>query len=192
MQGRKLVRNLLRKCIICIKIEGKSYAYPPSPPLTALRLRDTHPFDTTGVENFRPLFMKKVFCEKNDDKMYKAWVTIYTCASTRAILLDLVSRPNSTSFINSFRRMIARRGCPNNIIGDNEKNCISDETQSFATNLGINWDLNLTLNITLRAPWHGGSFERLVRCTKTLLKKDLKNYRLSYDEMQAVFCSNSR
>ena len=35
-QGRKLVRNLLRKCIICKKIEGKSYAYPPSPPLTAL------------------------------------------------------------------------------------------------------------------------------------------------------------
>ena len=83
--------------------------------------------------------------------------------------------------------MIARRGCPNNIIDDNEKNCISDETQSFATNLGINWDLNLPL-----APWHGGSFERLVRCTRTLLKKDLQNYRLSYDEMQAVFCLNSR
>ena len=80
----------------------------------------------------------KAFCEKNDDKMYKAWVTLYTCSSTRAILLDLVSRPNSTSFINSFCRMIARRGCPNNIIGDNGKNCVSDETQSFATNLGIN------------------------------------------------------
>ena len=60
-----------------------------------------------------------------------------------------------------------------------EKNFISDETQSFATSLGSNWDLNLPL-----APWHGGLFERLVRSTKTLLKKDLQNYRLSYDEMQ--------
>ena len=83
--------------------------------------------------------------------------------------------------------MIARRGCPNNIIDDNGKNCISDETQSFDTNLEINWDLNLPL-----APWYGESFKRLVRCTKTLLKKDLQNYRLSYDEMQAVFCLNSR
>ena len=114
---------------------------------------------------------------KNDDKMYKAWVTLYTCASTGAILLDLVPRPNS--FINSFRR-IARGGCPNNIISDNGK------TQSFATNLGINWDLNLPL-----APWRGGFIECLVRSTKTLLKKDLKNFRLSYDEMQ-LFCLKSK
>ena len=66
-------------------------------------------------------FVKDVFCEKNDDKMYKAWVTLYMCASTRAFLLDLVPQPNPTSFINSFRRMIARRGCPNNIISDNGK-----------------------------------------------------------------------
>ena len=161
VQGRKLVCNLLRKCVICKKIEGKSYTHPPSPPLTALRLNDTHPFDTTGVDNFGHLFVKEVFCEKNDDKMYKAWVTLYTCASTRAILLGLVPRPNSTSFINSFRRMIARRGCPNNIISDNGKNFISDETQSFATNLGINWDLNLSL-----APWHGGSLNALSEALK--------------------------
>ena len=127
VQGRKLVRNLLRKWIICKKIEGKSYPSPPSPPLTALRLKDTHPFDTTGVDNFGPLFVKEVFCEKNDNKMYKAWVTHYTCAWTRAILLDLVPRPDSTSFINSFCRMIARRRCPNNVISDNGKNFLSDE-----------------------------------------------------------------
>ena len=127
VQGRKLVRNLLRKWIICKKIEGKSYPSPPSPPLTALRLKDTHPFDTTGVDNFGPLFVKEVFCEKNDAKMCKAWVTHYTCAWTRAILLDLVPRPDSTSFINSFCRMIARRRCPNNIISDNGKNFNYDE-----------------------------------------------------------------
>ena len=101
-----------------------SCARTPSPPLTALRLKDTRPFNTTGVDNFGPLFVKEVFCEKNDDKMYKAWVTLYMCASTRAFLLDLVPQPNSTYsrvFVNSFRRMIARRGCPNNIISDNGK-----------------------------------------------------------------------
>ena len=70
VQRRKLVRNLLRKCIICKKIEEKSYAYPPSPSLTALQLKNTHLFDTTGVDNFGHLFGKEDFCEKNDDKMY--------------------------------------------------------------------------------------------------------------------------
>ena len=64
IQGRKLVRNLLRKYIICKKIEGKPYTYPPSPPLTALQLKDAHPFDTTGVDNFGPLFVKDVFVRK--------------------------------------------------------------------------------------------------------------------------------
>ena len=53
--------------------------------------------------------------------MYKAWVTLYACASTRVILVDLVPRPNSTLLIKSFRRMIVRSGCPNNIISDNGK-----------------------------------------------------------------------
>ena len=65
--------------------------------------------------------------------------------------------------------MIARRGCPNNKISDNGKNFISDETQAFATNLEINWDLNLPV-----APWQGGLFELIFRSTKTLLKKDLQ------------------
>ena len=77
--------------------------------------------------------------------------------------------------------MIARRGCTNNMISDNGKNVISDKAQSFSTKLGINWDLNLSL-----VSWHGGFFERLVRSTETLLKKDLQNYRLSYDKMQTV------
>ena len=86
------------KTLVCLSdITGNSYAYLPSWPLTVLQLKDTHPFDTTGVDNFRPLFVKKVFCEKNYDKMSKTWVTLYMCASTRVILLDLVLQPNSTS-----------------------------------------------------------------------------------------------
>ena len=74
--------------------------------------------------------------------------------------------------------MIARKGCPNTIISDIGKNFISDEIKSFATNLEINWDFDLTL-----APWPGGFLERLARNTKTLLRNDLQNYKLSYDEM---------
>ena len=36
------------------------------------------------------------------------------------------------------------------------------------------------------APWHGGFFERLVRSVKELLRKELKCYRLSNEELQTV------
>ena len=67
--------------------------------------------------------------------MYKAWVTLYTYVSTKAILLDLVPRPNSNFFIKSFLRMVERSGFQNNMIYDNGKKKFSDKTQLFATNL---------------------------------------------------------
>ena len=178
-KGRSFVRTTLRKCTRCRFFNSKPYRYPAAPPLTKLRLQDNHPFSTTGVDNFGPLYVKEVFPNRN--RLYKAWVALYTCASSRAILLDLVPDIGSTSFIRSFRRMIARRGCPNNVISDNGSNFISTETQTFVTSLGVDWDLNIPL-----APWHGGFFERMVKSAKELLRKELLNNRLTFEEMQTV------
>ena len=48
----------------------------------------------------------------------------------------------------SIKRFISRRGCPNNIINNNDKNFISQETGKFIISIGIKWHLNLPL-----APW---------------------------------------
>ena len=48
-------------------------------------------------------------------------------------------------------------------------------------NLRVEWHLNLPM-----APWHDGFFERFVRSVKELLRKELKCYRLSYEELQTV------
>ena len=36
------------------------------------------------------------------------------------------------------------------------------------------------------APWHGGFFERLVKSTKELLRTQLRNLRLNYEELQTI------
>ena len=54
-------------------------------------------------------------------------------------------------------------------------------SQNFINNLNVRWYLNLPL-----APWHGGFFKRLVGSVKDLLKKDLQNNKLKYEEMQTV------
>ena len=61
IQGTKLVRNLLWKCIICKEIEGNPHAYASQ---TALRLREAHPSDTTGADNFGPLLVVEAFMRK--------------------------------------------------------------------------------------------------------------------------------
>ena len=168
-RGRRFVRNILRKCTVCRKYEGPSYAYPTSPPLTKLRLQDNYAFFTTGVDNFGSLFVKNIF-ESDNTTLYKVWVTLYTCAASRGVLFDIVPFISAKAFIHSFRRFISRRGCPVHVICDNGKK----ETQNFVHNLGVNWDPNLPL-----APWHVGFFERLVCNTKELLRKTLKRTKLN-------------
>ena len=178
--GRSFIRNILRKCTLCRRFKGPSYNYPTTPPLTKLRLEDKFAFSVSGVDNFGPLYVKNIF-ENNSHELHKVWVTLYTCAATRAIILDLVPFMDSNSFKDSFRRFISRRGCPTHVISDPGSNFNARDSQSFINSLGVTWHTNLPL-----APWYGGFFERLVKSTKELLRKELKTYKLNYEQLQTI------
>ena len=73
-------------------------------------------------------------------------MTLYTCASSRGIVLDLVPSLDSVSFIRSFRRFISQRGCPSNVISDNGENFVLVETKRLVSSIGVNWITNLPLH----------------------------------------------
>ena len=119
---------------------------------------DNYSFYTTGVDNFGPLFVKSMF-SSDSSTMHKVWVTLYTCASSRALLLlDLVPYKSLSDFIKSLKRFVSRRDVPNNSISDGSGNFVSIESKEFINGLGVNWVTNMPLS-----PWYGGLFERLVR-----------------------------
>ena len=94
---------------------------------------------------------------------------------------NLIPSLSANSLKNSLKRFISRRGCPDNVISDNDSNFVAIETQNFASNLNIKWHFNLAL-----APWQGGFFERLVRRVKELMKKHLQNYKITLVELQTI------
>ena len=118
------------------------------------------------MDNFGPLYVKNIFQLKQDDNatLCKVWVTLYTCAASRAVILNLTRHIDSHSFVRSFRLFIVRCGCPSNVISDSGRNFILDET--FIHSLGVDWKVNLPL-----ASCYGGFSECLVRSTKVLIKK---------------------
>ena len=178
MKGRDFITNILRKCVTCKKFNSRSYQYPTTPPLKKFRMCDNFEFYTTGVDNFGPLIVKSMF-SSDSSTIHKVWVTLHTCASSRALLLGLVPSKSSLDFIKSFKRFVSRSGVPNNVISDVDSNFVSDESQEFMNGFGVNWVTNTPLS-----PWYGGFFERLVRSTKELLRKMLKGCRLNYEELQ--------
>ena len=114
---------------------GKPNDYPESPPLPS-RLRDDFACSSTGLELCGPIFVKNIY-HRQDDTMHKAFIILYTCASTRNIYLDIVSDPSSKVLIRNVQRFICRRGCPNMITTDSGSNFIADETQGFASDRNI-------------------------------------------------------
>ena len=135
----------------------------------------------TGVDNFRPLFVKNIFA-KDSSRLFKVWVTLHACAGTRGVILVVVPHIDSTSFIKIFRRFISRWGCPSVMISDDGRNFVSNQTVEFLNGLGVDWRLNMPL-----APWHEGFFERMVRSTKMLLRKALQTAKLTYEDYKQYF-----
>ena len=139
---------------MCKRLNGQSYLYPAHSDLPEFRYDDRYPFSSTGCDQLGPLYVLPVYGAEAA-KMYKVYVIIYTCAATRAVILDVVHSCTAKSFLQSFRRFIARRGCPALMISDNGAQFIAEETKEFASNHMIDWKYNVPLS-----PWTGGMWER--------------------------------
>ena len=105
----------------------------------------------------------------------------YTCASTRVVVLDVVRDTSSTTFIDTFCRLITRRGCPSVVLSDNGSAFTAKNTKEFIIVRNIKWKFNIAA-----VPWTGGFFERLVACVKNCIKKTIGRTTLRFDELQTV------
>ena len=95
-------------------------------------------------------------------------------------------------FLQTLKRLIARKGRPEKIYSDNAKTFVAaaqwlkkvqqdEKFHHFLTNQNIKWQFNLS-----RAPWWSGQFERLVGVIKSALYKAIGNGCLSWTELQDV------
>jgi hypothetical protein len=68
LKGRKSVRAILSKCVMCRRHEAR-HITASQPALPEPRVRDAAVFEMTGVDMTSPLFLR-------DDR--KVWVCLYT------------------------------------------------------------------------------------------------------------------
>ena len=124
--------------------------------------------------------------------MKKAYICLFTCATSRALHLELTPDLSTEASIRCLRRSIARRGRPVSITTDNAKTfkrannelgwlLKNKRTQDFSANQGITWKFILE-----KAPWWGGYYERMVQLVKRSLRKVLGKAQLSYEELLTV------
>jgi len=117
IRGRQIVRQVLRKCVICRRYEGLPQPAPQPPLLPQFRVREEPAFTYVGLDFAGPLYVKTqgLVAEK------KVWICLYTCCVVRAVHLDLVPNMTVEAFLRCFRRFTSRRGFPRRIVSDNGK-----------------------------------------------------------------------
>ncbi len=110
---RQTVKGVLRICKICQKYQGKSYSPTYAPPLPQFRTNISEPYSTTGMDFTGALKIKREAIE-----VAGTYIVLFTCATTRAIHLKLMSNLTNQNFLNAFRQFTSRQGLPQLILSD--------------------------------------------------------------------------
>jgi len=171
---------------MCARIIGKPYRTPDLPPLPRSRVGSAIPFAVTGVDFTGALYVKEHVGE------CKAYICLFTCASTRAIHLEIVTDLSTETFLLAFRRFCSRRSLPSVILSDNASTYLAaaeelkrllqcDDIKESLARQGVDWRF-----IPRRAPWYGGFWERLIGLTKQAIKKTLGRTFISLQQLQTV------
>lgn len=184
---RRCVQHVLKKCVPCRKVIGKPYSAPDPPPLPAVRVEEADPFTVTGVD-----FSGALQVRGTDGQDTKAYICLFTCASTRAVHLELVPDLSTETFLQAYRRFCSRRSVPRMMISDNGTTFVgaanqiknlfaSERIHTELSRRGTEWRF-----IIKRAPWYGGWWERLIGLTKTSIKKVLGLSYVDYHTLSTV------
>ena len=162
---RRSVKRVVDTCRRCRRYRGLNYR-PDDGSLPSFRTEPSRPFAKVGMDFFGPLYV-------NDNK--KAWVLLITCATSRAVHLELVTSQGVEDVKLALRRFFALRGTPTLVLSDNAKTFHALLSHVPPT---VTWRF-----IPEASPWWGGFWERLVGITKKSLKITLHQCRLSHEEL---------
>ena len=150
------------------------------------------------VEEFRAL-VKEMEKKKTNDpgpEKLKIWVLLLTCATTRALHLEVLMKIDAPEIVMAIDRFIGRRGVPEVLYSDNAKQFLKADRdiaqqweeamvvlQRHAAEKKIVWR-----KICERVPWWGGFYERQVGSVKRLFLKLVGKARLTVKEIETVLC----
>ncbi|GBN56160.1 hypothetical protein AVEN_124034-1 [Araneus ventricosus] len=188
LRGREAKKRVIHGCLLC-RLSKAPRGTQIEAPLPAENVTPCIPFSTTGIDFAGPLYVR------NSKSLDTAYIPLFTCSTTRALHIELVSDLTTDKFLMALQRFVGRRGLPHTIYTDNAttfhaanrelislwNNLASTKIQQFYAINGIKWKF-----IVPRAAWWGGWWERLVGLTKQCLRKSLGRALLDEEGLQTA------
>ena len=189
LNGRTAVKSALSKCAVCRKLISR----PAQQEMATLPMErvtsDKPPFSLVGVNYFGPFEVKR------GRTTVKRHGCIFTCLTSRAVHLEVSESLDADSFLNAFRRFVARRGQPDKMYSDNGSNFQAgekelknafksmnkDKVEAFLHDKGCEWHFNPPT-----ASHFGGAWERLIRSVRRILRGVLRQQTITDEVLTTV------
>jgi hypothetical protein len=165
---RQTVKFVISRCVPCKRLNSRPYRSDESA-LPPFRSTPTRPFERTGVDHFGPLIVKRGL---------KVWILLFTCATVRAVHIEVVSSMSEEETALAIRRFQAARGPISEIYSDNGPAFVALKRAWKGL---VSWH-----TIPVRSPWWGGWWERMIGTVKRALKSTLHHSHLHLTELQTV------
>lgn len=196
IKANKAVRQTIRNCTICKKVQGKPADQLMSDLPEDRVITDSPPFTNCGTDLFGPFYVSKGR-GKTQEKRYGV---IFTCLVSRATHLEITPGLDTDSYINALRRFMARRGKPKIMRSDNGTNLTStdkelrraieewnrDYIHEFCVQNHIDWKFQPPMSSHF-----GGVFERQIRSVRkifnSLLHEISNQSKLTDDILNTLF-----
>ncbi len=155
------------------------------------------PFERTGMDFAGPFYIRQGKVRK--PTRVKCYACLFICLTTKAVHIELCADLTTEEFMAAFHRFTARRGTPLHPFSDNGTNFIGAHNEikqikkllsspstakaisHEATRTSLQWHFSPP-----RAPHHGGLWEAGVKSMKTLLRKRMSSYLLTFNELYTI------
>ena len=180
LRARQAIKKVLHKCLPC-KMAKKHRGQQIEVPLPADRVQPQKPFAVTGIDFAGTLYIKV------GSNMRQGYYALFTCATTRAVHLELCTDMTTDKFLLAIQRFVGRRGLSHTAYTDNARTF-----HAMNKNLALLWTSlsaakthqflaqnNITRKfIVPRAAWWRGWWERVVGTTKRCIRKVLGRFQV--------------
>lgn len=192
---RRQVCKVIGRCMSCFRFKAT-----PQPPfmadLPADRVTAARVFSGVATDFAGHFFVKS--SSLRNAKSLKAYLCVFVCLGTKAVHLELVSSMSTEAFVAAFTRFVSRRGLPSlvrtdrgtNFVGftsylkDVMKFLVDNEfiLQNEYNKRHIRWEFNPP-----GTPHMSGLVEASVRSVKGLLKREIGDTILTFEELSTLF-----
>lgn len=192
INGRRLARQVLHRCVRCRRVQGK-VLQPKMGDLPTQRINPDFPFTSVGVDFAGPFHILNR--KGRGARLQKAYMCLFVCLRYKCIHLEAVSDLSKNAFMMSLRRFVARRGKPIEIFSDNGGNFTAaskelavflkhnaDSLSNLASHEGINFVFSPSY-----APHFGGIWEAGVKSAKYHMRRIMGNSHLTFEEIGTLF-----